>query len=448
MHALQRLRTASRFTLVVTLLAVLGLIAGAFGAINLAFAAQAGPPTPTITSGPSGTVATTSATFTYSDTQAGVTFSCALDNGNFTTCANSGTTYTGLTNGAHTFKVQAKSGNATSSAASRQWTVDTTPPTLALAFPANNGSYNAALWNAGCAGGPGICGSASDPSGVGSARVSIQQASSGKWWNGLAFTSSTEVFNAATGTTTWRYPLAAPATGAYAVHVRATDGVGNATVAAGQLAATFNIDTTAPPVPTITNAPDDPTFSDKASFGYTDTEAGVTFECSLDGSSFASCPASGKSYNKLDTIDHCFDVRAVDPAGNAGTPAEYCWSVLVKFEFGIRGDLGGPLYPGASQLLNLVFKNPSRRDLKITDVAISVNAATNKLGCSGVQNLLVTRGFTGPVTVPRLATKSLSDLGVPLGQWPILTMPNLSTNQDACRGATFTFSFSGSAVKG
>ncbi len=448
MRTLQRLRTASRFTLVVTLLAALGLAAGAFTAINLAFAAPAGPPAPTITSGPSGTVAATSATFTYSDTQAGVTFSCALDSGSFTSCANSGVSYTGLPNGAHTFKVQAKSGNATSSAASRQWTVDTTPPTLSLAFPVNNGSYNAALWNAGCAGGVGICGAASDPAGLGSVRVSIQQASSGQWWNGTAFTSSTEVFSTATGTTTWRYPLAAPASGAYNVHVRATDGLGNATVAADQLAATFTVDTTPPPAPAIANAPDDPTFSDKATFDYTDAEVGVAFECSLDGSAFASCPANGTSYNKLDTIDHCFDVRAIDTAGNVGTRAEYCWSVLVKFELGIRGDLGSPLYPGASQLLNLIFKNPSRRDLKITDVTISVNAATNKSGCSGVQNLVVTRGFTGPVTLPKLATKSLSDLGVPLGQWPILTMPNLSTNQDACKGATFTFSFSGSAVKG
>ncbi len=135
-------------------------------------------------------------------------------------------------------------------------------------------------------------------------------------------------------------------------------------------------------------------------------------------------------------------MRAIDTAGNVGTQAEYCWSVLVKFDFAVRGDLSSPLYPGASAWLNLVFKNPSRRAIKITDVTTSVNAATNKPGCSGLENLLVTRGFTGPVTVPKNTTKSLSDLAVPLGQWPILTMPNLSTNQDACKGATFTFSFS------
>jgi hypothetical protein len=448
MRALRRLRTASRFTLVVTLLTVLGFIAAAFSAFNLAFAASTPPPTPTITSGPSGTVTTTNATFTYSDTQAGVTFMCALDNGNFKACANSGVTYTALADGAHTFNVQAKSGKDTSSAATRQWTVDTKPPTLTLVFPVNNGSYNAASWSAGCAAGAGLCGSATDPSGVASVTISIQQASTGKWWSGSAFSSSTEVFQTTTGTASWRYALAGPPGGSYTVHVRGIDGVGNANVAASQLSTTFKVDTTPPPAPTITNTPDDPTFSDKASFDYTDAEAGVGFQCALDGSAYASCPANGTSYKNLDSVDHCFDVRAVDTAGNASTAAEYCWSILVKFEFGIRGDLTGLLYPGASQPLNLVLKNPSRRALKITNVAITVNAATNKPGCSGTQNLVVTQNLSGPVTVPKLSTKSLSDLAVPVAQWPVLTMPNLSTNQDACKGATFTFSFSGSAVNG
>ncbi len=66
------------------------------------------PPAPTITSGPSGTVASSSASFTYTDTQAGVTFQCKLDTGNFAVCPTAGTSYTALADGPHTFSVAAK----------------------------------------------------------------------------------------------------------------------------------------------------------------------------------------------------------------------------------------------------------------------------------------------------------------------------------------------------
>ena len=52
----------------------------------------------------------------------------------------------------------------------------TPPPVVVVSFPANSGVYSAAGWNAGCSGGAGICGTASDPSGVASGAVSILQA--------------------------------------------------------------------------------------------------------------------------------------------------------------------------------------------------------------------------------------------------------------------------------
>ena len=101
-----------------------------------------------------------------------------------------------------------------------------------MTFPSNGGTYNATSWNAGCSGGAGICGTATDPSGVAGAAVSIQQQATGKWWNGTAFGNSYETFNLVTQVsgsgTTWagRYPLAVPPSGSYLVHVRASDGLG------------------------------------------------------------------------------------------------------------------------------------------------------------------------------------------------------------------------------
>src|SRR5438045_9619325 len=45
----------------------------------------------------------------------------------------------------------------------------------------------------------------------------------------------------------------------------------------------------APPAPTVTSGPANPTNQTSASFTFTDTQAGVTFQCSLDGSAFVAC---------------------------------------------------------------------------------------------------------------------------------------------------------------
>ena len=68
--------------------------------------------------------------------------------------------------------------------------------------------------------------------------------------------------------------------------------------------------------------------------------------------------------------------------------------------------------------------------------------------CPATTNLLVTRPLGTTLTVPARSAKSLSDLGVPQPEWPVLTMPDLPTNQDACEGAIFTLLYSGSATMG
>ena len=62
---------------------------------------------PTITSGPSGLVASTSASFAFSSSESGVAgYQCSLDGGAFAACT-SPKSYSGLAQGARSFQVRA-----------------------------------------------------------------------------------------------------------------------------------------------------------------------------------------------------------------------------------------------------------------------------------------------------------------------------------------------------
>ncbi len=70
-----------------------------------------------------------------------------------------------------------------------------------------------------------------------------------------------------------------------------------------------------------TTAPETTIGSDGASFTFSSDEPGVTFECSIDGGSYAPC-SSPFAPPALAPGEHTLSVRAIDGAGNAdGTPA-------------------------------------------------------------------------------------------------------------------------------
>ena len=89
------------------------------------------PPDTTIDSGPSGTITTKEATFTFGGNPASDTakIQCSIDGGAFADCT-SPKTFTGLSDGPHTasFRAEDASGNQDQSPAARTFTVDTTVP--------------------------------------------------------------------------------------------------------------------------------------------------------------------------------------------------------------------------------------------------------------------------------------------------------------------------------
>ena len=84
---------------------------------------------------------------------------------------------------------------------------------------------------------------------------------------------------------------------------------------------------TTPPDTTITAGPSGTVTATTATFGFSSSEAGSSFACSLDGGAYQTC-TSPKSYTGLSASAHSFAVRATDPAGNTdATPATRAWTV-------------------------------------------------------------------------------------------------------------------------
>ena len=136
----------------------------------------------------------------------------------------------------------------TSSTASFTYCLKTSPPSVTITDPIGGTTYGS-NWNGE------ITGSASATTGatITSVSVAIEDLTTKSWWNGSGFASSTEMFNKASGMTTWAYDLATTSLtsgNSYAVVAQATDSLNNtatsSTVNFGYLV------NTAPPTVAIT----------------------------------------------------------------------------------------------------------------------------------------------------------------------------------------------------
>jgi Big-like domain-containing protein len=249
------------------------------------------PPAPTIDSNPPAASSSASASFSFSDSEPSVEFECRLDGEAFSSCT-SPTSYNSLADGPHTFQVRARDGLGNTSITSDvSWTVDTVAPTVSLT------SKPTTLTNDPT---PTFGFSASEGGGTFACRL-----------DSGSFASCTS------GVT---YP--AQADGEHTFVVRAMDAAGNT---GPETSYGWTIDTVAPSA-TLTSKPAVLTKDSTPSFAFTASEPGSTFECRLDSGSFGSC-TSPKTYSGLTDGSHTFDVRATDPAGNAGAEATYNWTV-------------------------------------------------------------------------------------------------------------------------
>ena len=215
-----------------------------------------------------------------------------------------------------------------------------------------------------------------------------------------------------------------------------------------------------PAAPRLTSYPSDPSADTNPTFKFTDSSwPNVSFTCWLDSAKHKDCTGNatveGKwQFRNLTGGMHCFSVYAASKTGRAGPTTRYCWIIETPAHggFAVGGDLATPLYPGTSQPLDLTFTNPGSSQVTIPSGGISASNITitsNAAGCAS-SNFAVAQGLTAAVTIRAHTTSptSLSTLGVPQADWPVIEMIETNTNQDACQGATLTLTYSGIEATG
>jgi hypothetical protein len=105
-------------------------------------------------------------------------------------------------------------------------------------------------------------------------------------------------------------------------HVKAIDPAGNVSSATSY---SWVIDTT-PPTISITSGPSGYVQSTNATFAFDSADPSPTFQCKLDGGSYALC-TSPTGFTGLSPGQHTFYVYAVDDLGNQSSPAHRSWTV-------------------------------------------------------------------------------------------------------------------------
>jgi hypothetical protein len=399
-------------------LALLGVIAVLFGSFVAISNGAASVPTPTITAAPANPTNELSATFSFTNgllpgLLGSLSYQCSLDGATFTACT-SPKTYSSLATGSHTFQVRAKrSSGELSTAASHTWVIDrTAPPAPQITSKPASLSTDA------------------NPS------FAFTDAEAGVSYrcklDGGSFTdcSNPKTYSSA-------------GQGAHTFSVAAVDPAGNVSAAVSYA---WVLDSVAPSKPKITDGPASVTTASKATFTFTDSDSGVSFECRRDDGGWSAC-ASPLTYLHLVAGKHDFYVRAVDVAGNRSNDDTYSWKITQEASrsFSMSGNLVGLLHPGGpARPVAVKLTNPNSDAIYVTSLQVTVTG-TSTAACAASTNLAVTQSPLSQdsyVLVPGNGSVTLPAQGVAA---PTIRMLNLPVNQNACKNATFTLGYSGSA---
>ena len=251
-------------------------------------------PDTVIDNGPTGSVASTSATFAFSspDAGAGATFECSLDGAAFTTCAGGSIMYTSLSQTQHTFAVRVRDagGNLDPSPATQMWTVDVTAPTTTIV---------------------------SGPSGTVASQTATFMFSS----NETGATFQCQLDGSAYAACPATHQITGLGQGGHTLNVRAVDLAGTPDASPAQRM--WSVDTVGPVVTFVNPTPaQNGTSGPYVTIAWTVSDG--TASCFLNGVSYAPC--TSPQTMSLREADHQFQVSAVDGAGNPGS-ATRDWTV-------------------------------------------------------------------------------------------------------------------------
>ncbi len=286
------------------------------------------PPNTIIDTSPASSTILTSAGFSFHSTESGSSFQCQLDSGGFSGCT-SPQNYVGLAVGAHSFEVKATdaSGNTDPTPANFNWSITAAPDTIINSGPtASSGGVTnstAAIFSF----------SSTDPAAT------------------FACSLDGGVFAACTSPKNYTKLKVR----AHSFKVQATaGGLTDPTAASFD----WTIDNRSPNT-AITSGPSVLTNNPVATLAFTSTEAGSSFQCSLDGSAFVSCPSPFVS-SPLADGKHAFQVRAVDAAGNVDKSAAKAKAWTVDTTRPITTITGKPTDPTTSSKVAFKFTSEKK----------------------------------------------------------------------------------------
>ena len=362
-----RARTRRRYLLLAATVA--SLVASSLsGTVALGAKAPTSAPNTAITSSPTNPSASTSASFAFSSTKGGSTFTCKLDGGTAGSCT-SPKAYSGLATGSHTFSVYATwKGASDGTPATYTWTIDTTVPSTPTGLAATTPTATSVklTWTA-----------STDNLAIGGYDVFRDGASLASVGAVLTYTDST---------------VLAGSTHIY--QVRARDTAGNVSA----LSATVSATTPIPPDTIIDSGPLAGTASTGATFTFHSDQGTATFTCKLDTGTAATC-TSPKAYTGLAQAVHTFSVFATLNGIPDPTPATATWTV----------DTTAPTAPTAV----------AASLLSPTSVQLTWVAATDNLGVTGYK--VFRDGSTTPLATIGAVT-TYTDSAVTAGTTPAYTV--------------------------
>jgi hypothetical protein len=210
-----------------------------------------------------------------------------------------------------------------------------------------------------------------------------------------------------------------------------------------------------PPAPALTVYPPDPNGTATSTFAWSDSQADVTFLCSVENGKFSATvtpPGGGPTqpcsspltYNVATTNNgvHQFAVEAVDSLGSVSTPAKYSWKVPKTAEPLTMSGNAGTVYPGGpSSSFHTTITNPNTGPVTITSLTIGLG--TIPAGCQASWFALTQSNvsLSQPITVPGNGSVTLPDsVNAPGVTAPSVSMSD-SGDQSTCETQTLPVSY-------
>jgi hypothetical protein len=256
------------------------------------FTVDADLPEASITAGPSGLINRSTVSFEFQSTKPNSSFECTLDSTAPAPC-QSPFEATSLADRPHTFSVAATDaqGNTDPTAATRSFTVDTTPPVTTL--------------------------------GAGPGPFTNNRTPEFHFSSEPGATFSCEIDGGAAAPCTSPFTAPSLAEGHHTLTITATDSAGNEEVNAPQFS--FTVDTVAPQT-TLLGGPGTLTKDPTPSFAFS-SEQGATFSCKIDNGPAVACTSPFTAPTLADD-SHTLTVTATDQAGNVEVaPPQFSFTV-------------------------------------------------------------------------------------------------------------------------